>query len=131
MLKRDIYLKKGDFQPNFVEQQQKKQGHMKTKFKLLTWNISERRIFSREFKCKDEAIEAAQALRYRRVNSHDIIGIFRTRKTGHRWTLNVWTTKIPQKREYISFYSKKDAIFAIRGIKEYDDTLKVNLIKIY
>lgn len=104
---------------------------MKTKFKLLTWNISERCIFSREFRCKDEAIEAAQALRYRSVNRHDIIGILRTRKTGHRWTLNVWTTKIPQKREYISFYSKKDAIFAIRGIKEYDDTLKVNLIKIY
>jgi hypothetical protein len=131
MLKWDIYLKKGDFIPNFVEQQQKKQSLMKTKFKLLTWNISERRIFSREFKCKDEAIEVAQALRYRRVNSHDIIGIFRTRRTGHRWTLNVWTTKIPQKRGYISFYSKKDAIFAIRSIKKYDDTLKINLIKIY
>lgn len=104
---------------------------MKTKFKLLTWNIDEGRFFSREFKCKDEAIEAAQVLKYRRVNSHDIIGVFGTRRTGHRWNLNIWTTKIPHKREYISFYSKKDAIFAIRRIKEYDDTLKVNLIKIY
>ena len=104
---------------------------MKTKFKLLTWNIDEERIFSREFKGENEAVEAAQALRYRKVHPHNIIGILRTKKTGHRWTLNVWTTKIPQKREYISFYSKKDAIFAIRGIKEYDDTLKVNLIKIY
>lgn len=131
MLKWDIYLKKGDFLPNFVEQQQKKQGIMKTKFKLLTWNINEGHFLSREFKYENEAIEAAQALRYRNVNPHDIIGIFRTRRTGHRWNLNIWTTKIPQKREYISFYSKKDAIFAIRRIKEYDDTLKVNLIKIY
>ena len=104
---------------------------MKTKFKLLTWNISEKRIFSREFKSEDEATETAQALRYRRINSHDIVGIFRIRVSGHRWTLNVWSTKIPQKREYVSFYSKKDAIFAIKVIKEYDDTLKVNLIKIY
>ena len=45
---------------------------MKTKFKLLTWNINEERFFSREFKCKDEAIEVARALKYRKVNSHDI-----------------------------------------------------------
>ena len=114
-----------------MEQQQKKQGLMKTKFKLLTWNISEKCFLSREFKCKEEAIKVAQALKYRRINPHDIIGIFRTRRTGHRWTLNVWTTEIPQKREYISFYSKKDAIFAIRKIKEYNEILKVNLIKIY
>lgn len=104
---------------------------MKTKFKLLTWNIDEGCIFSREFNYENEAVEAAQALRNRSVHPHDIIGILRTKKTGHRWTLNTWTTKIPHKREYIYFYSKKDAIFAIRGIKEYDDTLKVNLIKIY
>lgn len=104
---------------------------MKTKFKLLTWNIDERCFFSREFKYENEAVEAAQALRNRKVHPHDIIGILKTKKTGHRWTLNIWTTKIPQKREYISFYSKKDAIFAIKGIKEYDDTIKVNLIKIY
>lgn len=104
---------------------------MKTKFKLLTWNIDEGRIFSRELRCENEAIEAAQALRYRRVHPHIIIGILRTKKTGHRWNLSVWTPKTPQKREYISFYSKKDATFAIRGIKEYDDTLKVNLFKNY
>lgn len=104
---------------------------METKFKLLTWNIDEECIFSREFKYENEAIEIAQALKNRRVHHHDIIGILRTKKTGHRWALYVWTPKIPQKREYISFYSKKDATFAIRGIKEYDDTLKVNLIKNY
>lgn len=104
---------------------------MKTKFKLLTWNIDEGCFFSRGFKYENEAVEAAQALEKRTVHPHDIIGILRTKKTGHRWNLNIWTTKIPHKREYISFYSKKDAIFAIRRIKEYDDTLKVNLIKIY
>lgn len=104
---------------------------MKTKFKLLTWNIDEECIFSREFKCENEAIEAAQALRNRRVHPHDVIGILRTKKTGHRWSLEIWDIEKPQKMKQIPFYSKKDAIFAIRGIKEYDDTLKVNLIKNY
>lgn len=104
---------------------------MKTKFKLLTWNIDEECIFSREFKRENEAIEVAQALRNRRVHPHDIIDILRTKKTGHRWNLYVWDIEKPQKMEQIPFYSKKDAIFAIRGIKEYDDTLKVKLTKNY
>lgn len=104
---------------------------MKTKFKLLTWNIEEECIFSRELRSENEAIETAQALKNRKVCPHDIIGILRTRKTGHRWELKVWPIKKPQKVKYIPFYSKKDAIFAIKGIKEYDDTLKINLIKTY
>ena len=55
---------------------------MKTKFKLLTWNIEEECIFSRELRSENEAIETAQALRNRKVCPHDIIGILRTRKTG-------------------------------------------------
>lgn len=124
-------MQKGDFLPNFVEQQQKKQNLMKTKFKLLTWNIDEERIFSRESRCEKEAIEAALILRNRKVHPHITIGILKTKKTGHRWILNVWSPKTPEKIDYISFYSKIDAIFAIKGIKEYDDTLKVNLIKKY
>ena len=104
---------------------------MKTKFKLLTWNIDEECIFSREFKSENKAIEVAQALGNRRVHPHNVIEILRTKKTGHRWNLNVWDIEKPQKMEQISFYSKKDAIFAIKGIKEYNDTLKVNLTKIY
>lgn len=104
---------------------------MKTKFKLVTWNINEECIFSKEFKYENEAIGAAQALGNRKVYPHNVIGILRTKKTGHKWYLKVWNIEKPQKMKYIPFYSKKDAIFAIKGIKEYDDTLKVNLIKIY
>lgn len=104
---------------------------MKTKFKLLTWNIDEECIFSREFRGENEAIEAAQALENRRIHPHDVIGILRTKKTGHKWSLKVWYIENPEKMKCIPFYSKKDAIFAIRGIKEYSDILKVNLIKIY
>jgi hypothetical protein len=104
---------------------------MKTKFKLLTWNIEDDCIFSRELRCENEAIEAAQALGNRRVCRHDVIGILKVRKVGHRWELAVWSIEKPLKMEYISFYSKKDAIFAIKAIKEYDDTLKTHLTKIY
>ena len=104
---------------------------MKTKFKLLTWNIEDDCIFSREFKNENEAIETAQALGNRRACSHDVIGILRTKKVGHRWELGVWSIDSPSKIEYIPFYSKKDTIFATKIIKEYNDTLKTRLIKIY
>lgn len=104
---------------------------MKTKFKLLTWNIEDERVFSRELKSESEAIETAEALAYRKNCPHSIIGILRTKKTGHRWDLKVWDIDKPGKKEYISFYSKKDAIFATKGIMEYDDTLKTDLTKIY
>lgn len=104
---------------------------MKTKFKLLTWNIEDDCIFSRDFENENEAIETAQALGNRRVCPHDVISILRTKKIGHRWELAVWSIDSPQKMEYVSFYSKKDAIFATKVIKEYDDTLKTQLTKTY
>lgn len=104
---------------------------MGTKFKLLSWNIEDNCIFSREFRSENRTIETAQALRNRRVCPHNIIGILRTRETGHRWQLAVWSAENPSKIEYVTFYSKKDSTFAIKAIKEYDDTLKVKLTKLY
>ena len=104
---------------------------MRTKFKLLTWDIEKERIFSRNCRNENEAIEAAEALSRRKNNTHDVLTIMRTKKTGHRWNLKIWDSEKPQKKEYIPFYSKKDAIFAIKVIKEYNDTLKINLTKIY
>lgn len=104
---------------------------METKFKLLTWNIEDDCLFSREFKNENEAIQTAQALGNRRVWPHNIIIILKTKKTGHRWDVSVWSIDRPSKMEYVSFYSKKDATFAIKEIEEYDDTLKTDLTKIY
>lgn len=104
---------------------------METRFKVLTWNIEDECIFERNFKKDFEAIQTAQALKLRRNAPHDVLSIIKTKKTGHRWELAVWNIDKPQKMEYVYFYSKKDAIFAIKVIKEYDSTLKVNLTKIY
>lgn len=104
---------------------------METRFKLLTWDIEEECIFSRNFRKYTDAIRSSQTLSLRQVNPHDVLNIIKTKKTGHRWELAVWDIDKPQKLKYIYFYSKKDAIFAIKIIKEYDSTLKFNLIKKY
>lgn len=104
---------------------------METIFKLLTWDIEADFIFSQDFKKENDAIQTAQALGNSRIRPHDIISILKTKKTGHRWILAVWNIDNIQKMEYIFFYSKKDARFAIEKIKEYDDTLKIDLTKIY
>lgn len=53
---------------------------MKTKFKLLTWNIEEECIFSRELRSENDAIQTAQALGNRRTCPHDVISILKTKK---------------------------------------------------
>lgn len=104
---------------------------MKTRFKLLTWNIEEERIFSRNCRNYFEAIQAAQILKLRKVNPHDVLKIFKLKRTGHKWDIAVWDPNKPKKIEHVFFYSKKDAIFAIKIIKEYNSTLKINLTKQY
>lgn len=104
---------------------------METRFKLLSWNIEEERMFSKEFKTYTGAIESAQTLSHRGVQPHNVLSVIKTKKTGHRWELAVWDIDKPQKMEYIPFYSKKNAIFAIKVIKEFDSTLKVDLTKLY
>ena len=104
---------------------------METRFKLLTWVDEDDCIFSREYKTEDEAIKMAQELKTRNFYPHKIISIFEIKKTGHSWLLEVWKENGSENMEYISFYSKKDAIFAKRIIEEYDDTIKTELTKIY
>lgn len=104
---------------------------METKFKLLTWNIEDNCIYSREFRTEDQAIEMALALENRKVYTHNLVGILETRKTGHRWELAVWPAERPSKIEYVYCYSKEDAKFATKLIKNYDDTIEVKLTKAY
>ena len=104
---------------------------MGTRFKLLTWNLEDDCIFSRKFKSEDRAIKTALSLENRRVCPHNVIRILKIEKTGHRWELAVWPKERPSKIEYVSFYSKKEAIFAAKVIKEYDNSLEIKLTKIY
>lgn len=104
---------------------------MKTRFMLLTWNIEEKCIFSRKFTNENDAFITAEELSSRKVRPHDIIKIFQIEKIGHRWDLAVWHSNDPLNVEYVSFYSKTDAIFANEVIKKYDNTLKTDLVNIY
>lgn len=104
---------------------------MTRKFQLLTWDIEKERICSEEFWYKSVAIDTAVALSQRGEHLHDIICLLKIRKAGHRWDLSVWDEDKPQKMEHISFYSKKDANFAIEHIKKYDSAIKTKLVNIY
>lgn len=104
---------------------------MGTKFKLLTWNIEDKCVFSREFGYEKIAIETAQALSSRKVCPHNVIGILETKETGHRWQLVIWHVDRPSNMGYAIFYSKRDAKFAANLIKKYDNNLKTCLTKYY
>ena len=104
---------------------------MKTKFTLITRHIGIDKFWSRNFNTLVEAIEVGEILKNRKAERHEIIGVVKNRDNGHRWSLQVWRPENPKSMGEILFCSKKDSIFAIKLIKEYDDTLKVKLTKIY
>ena len=62
---------------------------------------------------------------------HEIIGVVKNRNNGHRWNLQIWKPGNPKSMGEILFCSKKDSIFAIKCIKEHDNTIETKLTKIY
>ena len=104
---------------------------MKTRVTLITRHTGVDKFWSRNFRTIEEAIEIGEILKNRRFERHEIIGVVKNRNNGHRWSLQLWRPENPKSMGEIVFCSKKDSIFAIKRIKEYDDTLKVKLTKIY
>lgn len=61
----------------------------------------------------------------------DIIGHFEEKESGHRYRLDIKDCENPDLKPDIKFCSKKIAKFAKKTLEEYDDTLKIDIIKLY
>ena len=130
MLKREIYLQNGSFSPNFVEQQQKKQGLMKTL--TIFYNSQLVNIFKKYHKNQAEAL--AWWKNYSKKYAEDSILLMKDLKeTGHKYEIacrgiDSWGEEY---FKYIQCYSKKEALFIIGCIKELTDKYVITLKKMY
>ena len=66
-----------------------------------------------------------------RKDMGDIIGHFVENETGHRYLLNIKDCENPELRPDIKFCTIKTAKFAKKALIEYDETLKIDIIKLY
>ena len=61
----------------------------------------------------------------------DIIGHFTEKESGHRYLLDIKDCENPNLKADIKFCSIKTAKFAKKTLEEYDETLKIDIIKLY
>lgn len=66
-----------------------------------------------------------------RKNMGDVVTHLVENETGHRYLLDIRDDENPDLGENIKLCSKKSAIFAKNALEEYDDTLKINITKLY
>lgn len=103
---------------------------METRTIIIAKNYSQALFYSKKFKNEKDAIGHGERITH--TGKGHVITYLKEKKTGHRWDIDV-IEEVYSKINIstLTVNSKKSAILAIREIKEYDDTLKVKLTKIY
>lgn len=102
---------------------------MEKRFILLARFYSSDRFFTKVSHNEQDMISRSEMI-YRK-NIGDIVTRIIEKDSGHRYLLEIKDCEDPDLGENIKFCSKKSAIFAKKALEEYDDTLKIDIIKLY
>lgn len=103
---------------------------METKVIIIARNYSQELFYSKKFKNEKEAINHGERIVHQ--NKGCVITYLEEKRNGHRWEIDV----IEQIKGGINIStlavnSKKSAKLVAKNLKEYDDTLKTSINKIY
>lgn len=103
---------------------------MKTRIIIVARSYSQELFYLKKFKNEKEAINHGERIAHQYKG--DVITYFEEKNTGHRWEIDV----IENVKEGLNIStlivnSKKNAKLVAKALKEYDDTLRVNINKNY
>lgn len=104
---------------------------METKSVIIARHIESDKYWERSFNSKEEAIEFKNALAHRIDDKHEIIGLIKEKRTGHRWCLIIKNPKKDWEKEVMFFNSKKNCVLAGKLIKYSNNNLKITYTKKY
>lgn len=103
---------------------------METKTIIIARNYSQELFYSKKFKNEKEAICHGEQVA--RQYKGCVITYLKEKRTGHRWVVDIYEqAKGRLNISSLMVNSKKNAILVAKNLKEYDDTLKVYVNKIY
>ena len=108
----------------------KKRKVMETKTIIIARSYSQELFYSKKFKNEKEAINHGERI----VHQHKgcVITYLKEKKTGHRWEVDIIEhIKGGMNISTLVVNSKKSAKLAAKDLKEYDDTLRICINKIY
>lgn len=103
---------------------------METKTIIIARSYSQELFYSKKFKNEKEAI--CHGERISNQYKGDVITYIKEKRNGHRWNVDVYEqTKGGINISILAVNSKKNAKLVAKNLKEYDDTLKTYINKIY
>ena len=103
---------------------------METKTIIIARSYSQELFYSKKFKNEKEAINHGE--RIARQYKGCVITYLKEKRSGHRWEVDVIEhIKKGLNISTLVVNSKRNAKLAAKNLKEYDDTLKTNISKIY
>lgn len=103
---------------------------METKTIIIARSYSQELFYSKKFKNEKEAICHGERITHQYKGC--VITYLKEKRSGHRWTVDVYEQdKGGLNISTLTVNSKKSAILAAKNLKEYDDTLKIYINKIY
>lgn len=103
---------------------------METKTIIIARSYSQELFYSKKFKTEKEAINHGERIVHQ--NKGCVITYLKEKRNGHRWEIDVVEhTKSGMNISILIVNSKKSAKLVAKELKEYDDTLRTSIIKIY
>lgn len=108
----------------------KKHKVMETNIIILAKDNLQDLFYLKKFKNEKEAIKYGEQIT--RQYKGYVINYVEEKKTGHRWEISVIElSKNEMNISSLIVNSKKSAKLVVESLKEYDDTLKTYIYKIY
>lgn len=103
---------------------------MEPKAIIIARSYSQELFYSKKFKNEKEAINHGERITHQYKGC--VITYLKEKRSGHRWEVDVAEdTKDGMNISTLIVNSKKSAKLVAKNLKEYDDTLKTSITKIY
>ena len=102
---------------------------MNKPFILIAKSYSRELYFSKNFKEEANCLNFGEG--FSRSDKGDIITYLKRKSGRHRWDIDIIDDNEGIKHSCIIVDSKKNAIFAKKKLMEYDDSLKIEITKVY
>lgn len=103
---------------------------METKTIIIARSYSQELFYSKKFKNEKEAINHGERIVHQ--NKGCVITYLKEKKTGHRWEVDIVEhIKGEMNISTLTVNSKKSAKLVAKTLKEYDDTLRMSISRIY
>lgn len=102
---------------------------MKRRHILIAKRYSNNKFFMKISDNNQDMVSHSQMIFHKNIG--DVITQIIEKESGHRYLLDIRDSENPKLNTNIKLCCKRSAIFVKRNLEKYDDTLKINIIKLY